>query len=59
MLFNGDSLKIPACSAVGNHMPGMPDMCTFDAFMARVEEMSIKDFDQQCKTDQVVTIDWD
>ena len=49
MLRDGKSLKIPACSGNGNHLPVHPEFCTLDAFMAHVDMMTPRNYAKECQ----------
>ncbi|KAI8899090.1 histidine phosphatase superfamily [Globomyces pollinis-pini] len=53
MLYNGTPLKIPACQAKGSHYKKDESLCTFQAFMKQVENMSLTESEYQaaCHSD--------
>lgn len=61
MLYNGRPVQVPACENLGKHHPDSSMLCTFDAFMERVKEMSITDEEYKsiCKSDKEIIPDWD
>lgn len=49
--YNSKNLKIPACSAIGNHLEGSNgELCTWDAFRTAVRRVEItgKDWEKGC-----------
>jgi len=49
MQYQNQTLKLPICSAQGNHLPGSPELCTLEAFTKRVAELTPEDWDAECR----------
>jgi hypothetical protein len=60
LLYKGTPMQVPACSPTGAHHPSSPTLCTYEAFMGRVREMSIseKEYAKLCEA-AVILPDWD
>ncbi|KAF8327226.1 phosphoglycerate mutase-like protein [Cantharellus anzutake] len=48
--YQNRSLRLPACSPVGNHLPGSPELCTLESFSRRVAELTPNDWDAECRS---------
>jgi hypothetical protein len=61
MLYNRKPLQVPACKPFGKHHPESETLCTFEAFMGRVNEMSLTAEQQHecCKSDKIELKDWE
>jgi acid phosphatase len=48
MYSNDRSHSLPVCADEGKHLPGAPEFCTLEAFRARVEELTPRDWAAEC-----------
>lgn len=49
--YNGKTKNLPACQNSGDHHPDDTSLCTFSAFMTRIQEVIPKDYDAECAED--------
>ncbi|KAJ8327723.1 hypothetical protein O5D80_004059 [Batrachochytrium dendrobatidis] len=59
MLYNGKPRPLFGCASQNQHLPGHPEMCTLDAFMAEVDRITPKNYEVKCATPIKVVPDWD
>jgi len=48
MRYQNKNMLLPMCSQKGDHLEGHPEFCTFDAFKARVNELTPDNWDMEC-----------
>jgi acid phosphatase len=48
MRYQNKNMLLPMCAQKGDHLEGHPEFCTFDAFKARVKELTPDDWDTEC-----------
>jgi acid phosphatase len=48
MRYQNENMHLPTCAQKEDHLEGHPEFCTFDAFKARVKELTPEDWDTEC-----------
>ncbi|TFK22143.1 phosphoglycerate mutase-like protein [Coprinopsis marcescibilis] len=48
MRYQNKTMTLPICAAEGKHLPGHPEFCTLEAFKSRVEQLTPKDWTEEC-----------
>jgi len=48
MRYQNKTLILPACSAPTDHLMGHPEFCTLGAFQRRVDQLTPKDWEEEC-----------
>ncbi|KAG1902334.1 histidine phosphatase superfamily [Suillus fuscotomentosus] len=50
MRYKNKNMVLPMCAEEGKHLPGSPEFCTLEAFQRRVEELTPRDWAEECRT---------
>jgi acid phosphatase len=48
MRYQNKNMLLPICADDDKHLPGAPEFCTLKAFKERVEELTPKDWKNEC-----------
>lgn len=48
MRYQNRDMVLPTCAEEGKHLAGRPEFCTFEAFRARVRELTPTSWEEEC-----------